>query len=137
MLTLLKSSITKYSLLSGIILLLIGYHYISISSLESKLNTSQLHHGQCLLDKDTIENTNIKNSKFIEQLQYENSLSTIQLNDLNIMIEHYNKSNNNTVGKLQKRLNILQDELDKCYLEGNLTIEIKDMNETYFNQIGK
>jgi len=136
MLTLLKSKITKYLLLSGVILLLIGYHYISINNLESKINDLELNYHQCIIDKNSLTDTNDQNTRFIKELQFENEQCTVATQDLNNVISQYNHSNNSTIHQLKNQLSNLQNKLDN-ELNSCGDIILKDANETYFNQIGK
>jgi len=136
MLTLLKSKITKYLLLSGVILLLIGYHYISINNLESKINDLELNYHQCIIDKNSLIDTNDQNTRFIKELQFENEQCTVATQDLNNVISQYNYSNNSTIHQLKNQLSNLQNKLDN-ELNSCGDIILKDANETYFNQIGK
>jgi archaellum component FlaC len=136
MLTLLKSKITKYLLLSGVILLLIGYHYISINNLESKINDLELNYHQCIIDKNSLTDTNDQNTRFIKELQFENEQCTVATQDLNNVISQYNHSSNSTIHQLKNQLSNLQNKLDN-ELNSCGDIILKDANETYFNQIGK
>lgn len=136
MLTLIKSKITKYLLISGVILLLIGYHYIIINNLESRINDLELNYKQCIIDKNSLIDTNDQNARFIKELQFENEQCTQSTQDLNKVIAQYNQSSNSTIYQLKNQLSNLQNKLDNA-LNGCGDIILKDANETYFNQIGK
>jgi hypothetical protein len=122
--------------LSGVILLLIGYHYISINNLESKINDLELNYHQCIIDKNSLIDTNDQNTRFIKELQFENEQCTVATQDLNNVISQYNYSNNSTIHQLKNQLSNLQNKLDN-ELNSCGDIILKDANETYFNQIGK
>ncbi|MFA7129282.1 MAG: hypothetical protein WC136_08945 [Sphaerochaeta sp.] len=117
-------------------MLLIGYHYISINNLESKINDLELNYHQCIIDKNSLIDTNDQNTRFIKELQFENEQCTVATQDLNNVISQYNYSNNSTIHQLKNQLSNLQNKLDN-ELNSCGDIILKDANETYFNQIGK